>query len=201
MANIFDTILAKGSKAGQTPGKTQEAREWYRSKASTRNVKQKIDEHKFIKSDPSRMVNSINPGSMYLFHYDPKHKETLPYYDRVPLIFPFEMTKDGFYGLNVHYLPPLLRAKLMDGLYDYTNNKKYDDTTKVMLSYKLLKSIAKLRYFEPCVKRYLSSHVRSQFMYIQPSEWDVALFLPLAKFEKKSINYVYNQSRRSLSQS
>jgi len=35
------------------------------------------------------MVDSVEPGGMYMFLYDPKTKAKLPYFDRFPLIFPF----------------------------------------------------------------------------------------------------------------
>ncbi len=45
----------------------------------------------------------------------------------------------GFTGLNLHYLPMVLRAKLLDALMDITSDKKYDDNTKFNLSYNTLK--------------------------------------------------------------
>ena len=116
----------------------------------------------------------------------------------MPLIFPFKLIKGGFYGINLHYLPLTLRARLMDGLYDYTNNKRYDESTRMTLSYKLLNASANLKYFKPCIKHYLYDHVQSRFMYIYPSEWDIAIFLPTARFEKRTANYVHGQSRQAI---
>ena len=132
---------------------------------------------------------------MYLFSYDPKMKEELPYYDRFPLVFPFQTTPDGFLGMNMHYIPHVYRARLMDNLYDLTNNEKYDETTKLRASYSMLNSAARYKYFKPCVKRYLYSHVRSRFLLIPSNEWDVALFLPLERFAKSTKNKVYRDSR------
>jgi hypothetical protein len=131
-----------------------------------------------------------------MYYYDPKHKETLAYYDRFPLVFPFRKVQGGFYGLNLHYLPPQLRARLMDGLYDYANNTRYDESTKIKMNYSLLQNVSKLKFFEPCVKMYLDEHVRSRFMYIYPSEWDVALFLPTERFAKKSKTQVWAESKK-----
>ena len=69
----------------------------------------------------------------------------------------------GFYGLNLHYLPPTLRAKFLDGLMDTMNNKKYDETTKFQINYSMLQRAAKLKYFKACYKHYLNNHVRSPF--------------------------------------
>ena len=51
-------------------------------------------------------------GGFYLYQYDPKWKDKLPWYDIYPLVFPFDYA-GGFYGINVHYLPPNARTDLM----------------------------------------------------------------------------------------
>ena len=112
-----------------------------------------------------------------------------------PLIFPFQKAPGGFYGINLHYLPYNYRALLMDGLYSLVVNESHnDETTRLRLSYQILNSMSKLRYFRPCVKRYLNSNIRSKFVYITPEEWNVALFLPLQKFNKGTIQQVYKDS-------
>lgn len=193
--HIFDNLITQGVRAGQIPARTEAAREWYRN--SARAIRH-ISERKLINSDGSRLVNKILPGSMYLFQYDAKHKDTLPYWDKAPLIFPFKIVKGGFYGINLHYLPLKLRARLMDGLYDFTTNKRYDESTRINLSYRLLNSTAKLRYFKPCIKHYLNEQVQTRFMYIYPSEWDIAMFLPLARFQKRTANHVHAKSEKMI---
>lgn len=191
-AQLFDTLLAKGVRAGQLPARTQTARNWFRNQARTTSVTAEA----IIQKDRARWASTIQPGKMYLFSYDPKHKKTLPFYDRYPLIFPVDLVPGGFYGLNTHYLPFRLRAQLMDSLYELVNNTKYDHTTKLKISYQILKRISKHRLVAPCLKHYLGSHVRSRFIEIHSTEWDIALFLPLAKFEKQSQQQVWNQSRQ-----
>ena len=188
MAALFDDILLKGIRTGQAPGKTAQAREWYRTqaKAITRTQRNRSQGDKLIKelkSDKERRQDSrFMMGNMYLFAYDPKHKDTLPYYDRFPLIFPINKAKGGFLGINMHYLPPILRAKLMDELYKVLNNRNIDETTKLSASYKVLNSATKFKEFAPCIKHYLNAHVRTKPAYINPAEWDIALFLPTQKF-------------------
>lgn len=192
---MFDDILTTGVRTGQVPARTKAAREWYRNQ--TKDTVRRVNERKLM-SDKSRDRSTPVVGSMYLFAYDAKHKDTLPYWDRLPLIFPVKKFKGGFHGLNVHYLPPRLRARLMDALYEHTNNERYDESTKIQLNYQLLNSVSKLRYFKPCFKMYLDEHVKSNFMYIYPSEWDIALFLPLARFQKRTANRVYADSEKSI---
>lgn len=204
MAALFDDILLKGIRAGQIPARTAAAREWYREQAReiTRTTKNRTQGDKVIRElrgdNERRQDTRFLMGNMYLFSYDPKHKETLPYYDRFPLIFPINKAKGGFLGINMHYLPPILRAKLMDQLYTVLNNKNFNETTRLQASYKILNGASKFKEFAPCVKHYLNAHVRSKPAYINPSEWDIALFLPMQKFVGASANKVYADSRKAI---
>jgi len=195
MAGVFDTLITQGVRSGQIPARATSARKWYREKAQGYG---RISERALLRDDPDRLTSIIKPGDMYMFMYDPKFKDTLPFYDRFPLIFPFKVESDRFWGINLHYLPLPYRAILMDGLYDIVNNTKYDETTRLQLSYKALSGAAKFRYFEPCVKQYLFSHLESKFMYVYPSEWDIALFLPTERFKKQSKTQVYANSKKMI---
>ena len=135
-------------------------------------------------------------GRMNFFYYDAKGKNELPYYDRFPLIFPINRAKGGILGINLHYLPPQLRAKLMDAIYDVANNERYDETTKVKLSYNILNGASRYKEFKPCVKHYLASQLRTRLVYVNPTEWDIALFLPTERFEKSSRSKVWQDSRK-----
>jgi len=194
MASVFDNLLARGIRAGQVPARTASARQWYRERAA--RVRSAAAYPANIIADVANNPQRPLVGSMYHFRYDPKHKLTLPYYDKFPLIFMIGPAKDGFYGINLHYLPPRLRARLMDALYSVTNNKKFDDSTKLRISYQILKGSAKYKWFKPTFKHYLTKHVRSQFVGIMPAEWDIALFLPTARFEKANRQKVYSDSAR-----
>jgi hypothetical protein len=195
MAILFDEILTKGVRAGQIPARTAKAREWYRN--SAKDYK-RVSEGKLMKGDADRLTARPLVGQMYMYYYDAKGKATLPYYDRFPLVFPFKKVKGGFYGLNMHYLPLPLRAKLMDALYDTASNTRFDESTRLKMSYKMLESAAKYKEFQPCIKRYLTTQVKSRFMYIYPSEWDVALFLPLERFQGASKTQVWADSKRKI---
>jgi hypothetical protein len=197
---IFDNILIQGARQGIIPARTVAARDWYRSAAGklTSNITPGVFEKR---TDEARKVATMEFGYMYAFKYDPKMKKELPYYDTFPLIFPVRMDSDGFLGINFHYLPPVLRAKLMNALYSTLTNKKYDDTTKVRISYSILQSASKYRYFKPMLKKYLRSHVRSQFLEIQVNEWDMAIFLPTESFRKADTGRVWEESRKQLGKS
>ena len=194
MAIVFDDLLAKGVRAGEIPARTDSARDWYRDRARTTRV----TPDRLIKSDKERLTSKVMVGRMYHFFYDPKHKKTLPYYDRFPLIFPFKKVRGGFLGINLHYLPLRLRAKLMDGLYGLTRDNRYDEDTRLKISYNVLNGAAKYKYFKPCVKHYLTPHVKSRFLEVYAAEWDIALFLPTEKFVGSSKKAVHADSRKMI---
>lgn len=193
MAILFDTVLTKGIRSGQVPARTEAARQWYRDTAQSYN---RIDEKQLMKGDAERLTTRPMVGQMYMYYYDPKHKATLPYYDRFPLVFPYRKVPGGFMGLNLHYLPHAYRAKLMDALYDVANNDKFDETTKLKLNYNILNSSAKFKYFAPCIKHYLTDQLRSRFLYVYPSEWDIALFLPTERFQGATKQKVWQDSKK-----
>ena len=70
-------------------------------------------------------TKGIEPGNLYIYGYNPKYAKTLKYYDNFPCCLVLETTKDGWYGLNLHYLPPAMRAKLLA-----ENNVKSNYTIK-----------------------------------------------------------------------
>jgi hypothetical protein len=191
---IFQKLAEKGRAEGIDDDiRQRDTRTWFREAAS----QVKSVNKKYMMNDKDNTIDQITAndiGRMTMFFYDPKHKKTLPYYDTFPLIFPISFNPTGFHGINLHYLAPVLRAKLMNAIYKTVNNKKYDETTKLNISYSILKSASKYKYFEPCIKQYLRDHVQSKFLNIPPRMWDAALMLPTARFQKASKETVWKKS-------
>ena len=131
-------------------------------------------------------------GKLNMFIYDPKHKKKLPYYDTFPLVLPLETYSDGFLGINMHYLPIPLRIKLLDRLVDFSNNTKFDESTKLMVDYKKLK---KVKLIKPTLHRYLAGQMKSQVRRIDADEFTIAVLLPVQKFKKESDKTVWKDSR------
>ena len=191
--NIFQD-LAAGKPGSIAPHHIISARQWFRQAAQDIT---KINPNTLLRKMAGSLVNNINissVGSMFLFRYDPKTKETLPFYDTYPLIFMVEIYNDGFSGINLHYLPPLLRAKLMDALYGIT--LKHKDKMKIQISYDILNNARRFRLFKPCYKRYLSTHLQSKLLFIEQDKWDMAMSLPLQRFHKASEEQVWAHSSK-----
>ena len=180
----------KTSKAG---AKARAAGDWFREKVKQAGASAKmkaVTPNQLLRRQPD---DNILLGKMFFYKYDPKFAKKLPYWDMYPLVFPFEKAPGGFYGLNLHYIPPRDRAVLMDNLNQYASNNKYDKTTRLELSYRLLKRYGRA---VPCVKRYLGDRIVSQTVRIDADESEIAIFLPVERFQKASKGEVWADSRR-----
>ena len=132
-------------------------------------------------------------GQLYLFQYNAKWADILPYWDMWPLIFPFDHAKDGFYGINLHYLSPNARATLMINLIKAQGGSgNMTENYKLKLSYNIITNFPPAK---PCIKRYLFSHVQGKGMYgIGGEDWSYAAALPLQKFRGATSNTVWKHS-------
>jgi len=198
MATVEESYLDKLKDAIKTNSVTARARaagDWFRSIVNRTKGQFSDETPKTILSRSENLVSKSVLGKMYFYSYDPKWKNELPWYDTFPLVFPIEKYTDGFLGLNFHYLPPKHRAILMDQLKMFANNKKYDETTKLKLTYNMLKGFTKIKRARPTVHRYLSSKVKSQYVLVNADEWEVALFLPVERFRKASKKKVWAHSK------
>ena len=192
--SLFTELQAAAFREGLNP-RTKKAREWFRKKARELTDINKLD---LISDDRLTQRNAPRPGKMFTFFYDPKTKEQLPYYDTFPLILFVDTAPGGFYGLNMHYLPPAARARLFDALLDTANNNNLNDTTRLRLSYSILTSAAKYSAFRPTFKHYLTGHVKSKVVEIDAPEWSIALFLPTESFRKAGTRKVWADSRKMI---
>ena len=191
--SYFEKLQLQAFRAGIQP-RSQDSQMWFRNKL--KNVRN-INRQTLLRDSALEKVTRPRMGDMYMFFYDPKHKETLPYYDTFPLIIMVERAPGGFYGLNMHYLPPVLRAKLFDAL--AKSDERYDENTRFRARYRLLQSVRKLKYFKPCFKPYLTKHVESRISKVEAPEWEVALFMPTQRFKKATATRVYADSRKAYS--
>lgn len=153
---------------------------------------------KVIGNDSSRLKTTIVPGNLYMFFYDPKGKETLPYYDSFPMVFPWKKTQNGFIGLNLHYLPYGLRIRLMDKLMVFKNNDKMDETTRLKFSWSLINGVAKFAPAAPCVKQYLGDHVKSPLVKIEVRDWPTAMMMPVERFVGATKQKVWQDSVKNI---
>jgi len=190
MAN-FAPLLNRLAAQGITPN-TNKAREWFRKKVRETRISRNT-----LANASDRKVSGPQIGSMYCYYYDPKYAKKLPYYDEFPLIFMIDKIPGGFVGINLHYVSPRNRIVIMDALTRTVQGKNYDAKTKLAISYNVLKGLSKYNMIKPCVKKYLYTHVKGNFVKIDANEWDIALFLPVQKFKKAAASKVWSDSAKA----
>ena len=194
MASLFDTLEAEAFRKG-LQARSKEAAVWFQAKARELGPLGKS----VLKDERLQTVGKPVIGDMIMYTYNPKLKQQLPYYDTFPLTIVVGPAAGGFYGINLHYLPPKIRAIFLDRLNDTASNKKFNKTTRFKITYNLLMATKNYKYFKPCFKHYLTKHVSSNIMKVNAAEWNIAIFLQTAKFKKASIAKVWADSRRQYS--
>ena len=182
--NPFEQIRVKA-------GDTAKSVQWYQTQ-----IKQlgNVRPNKLM-ANTAQLVTKVLPGNMYMFFYEAKLKDKLPYYDQFPLVLPFRKVPDGFYGINLHYLPYMARFKLLGMLSDYASDDKMNEDTKLLLSWKILNGSSKLAMIKPCVKHYLTEQLQSRFLQIKYPDWTVASQLPVERFVGSDKSSIWRDSR------
>jgi hypothetical protein len=191
MASLFDKLESEAFRKG-IKARSREAGVWFAKKAKELGPLGRT----ILKDD--RLTPKSRPliGDMIMYTYNPKLKQTLPYYDTFPLTIMVGPAPGGFFGINLHYLPPKIRAIFLDNLNDVASNQKFNKTTRFRITYNLLKATKGYKYFKPCFKHYLTEHVSSKIMKVDAAEWNIAIFLQTAAFKKKTESFIWTRSRR-----
>ena len=167
------------------------SRTWFTQQANLL-MNKRLNEKKLF--NEQRVTSRLTPGKLYMFYYDPKYKDELPYYDRFPLVFPYASAPDGFMGLNMHYLPHFHRVQLLTRLMQFATNKNMDENTRIKYSWNLIAGVSRFRDAEPCIKHYLKDHVQSMFIEVPGQDWHTAMMLPVERFVGSSKQAVWGHS-------
>jgi hypothetical protein len=143
---------------------------------------------------PTKML----PGFLYFFLYEPATKDTLPFYDKFPLVLVIDKQPDSFTGLNFHYLDYYNRSILFDRLYELRQKNRDPLQVRMKFSYDYLAETTKYKQFRPCYRRYAFRNLKSPLFQVGESEWDVALWLPVELFAKAGRQIVWKDSERKI---
>lgn len=190
--NIFDEIRFDAKSRNRSV-------EWYLGKVKEMKSRGLVTKNKLYTYD-DMVTNKLEIGSMYLYIYDPKFKKTLPIYDTFPLCLPFAIdggnphtkTEPNFTGFNLHYMSPRSRWVILKELAKINNfsvaKNKLDHNRQIQLSWERLKTAASAKVLQPCIHKYLYSHVvrgsSGMFLKIDPNDWHMAILLPVEDFRK-----------------
>lgn len=173
----------------------QKSRTWFDQQARLMS-RQQIVPQSMVKGDSKRNTMRVVPGELYMFQYNAKHRETLPYWDVFPMVFPFRKMNDGFIGLNFHYLPYQLRIRLLDRLTEFQTNKSMNEFTRLKFSWATIQGVSRFKIAEPCIHRYLLTQIQSPIKKIHAQDWATAMMLPVEQFMGSSKQQVWKESLR-----
>lgn len=175
LINSFRQSIRKNIAVSKISGSKDKSVKWF-----SETIKQGVKGHK---------VSKPEPGKLYAYNYDAKWKDTLPYWDRYPLIVCLGFVtspKSGthlMHGLNLHYIPAKARQQFLEELLkQYANTKTITNSTKLKIDWSKVKGF---RGADKMIKAYLPGHIKGPIIEIKPSDWANVVMLPLQSFESK----------------
>lgn len=189
MATVINPFINVRSKVGDS----DRSLAWYQTQVKALAAAA-TKPNKLMQNAPD-LTTRIMPGNLYMFFYDPKLKDKLPYYDMFPLVLPFRKVPGGFYGINLHYLPYPLRFKLLGALQEYALDNTMSEDNRVRVTWATLLTMSRVAPVKACVKHYLDGQVQSRFLNIKYPDWVTASLLPVERFVGASKQQVWQDSR------
>lgn len=176
-------------------GDTDRSLAWYQTQVKSLSAAA-TRPNKLMQNAPD-LTTRILPGRMYMFFYDAKLKDKLPYWDQFPLVLPFRRVPDGFYGINLHYLPYPMRFKLLGALHEYAVDETMSEENKIRVTWRTLLTLSRVAPVKACVKHYLDENVQTRFLNIKYPDWVIASLLPVERFVGASKQSVWQKSREN----
>lgn len=186
---------------------------WYRSKIKA--LAPRITGPELL-SEAERKKIKARPtyGMMNLFWYKPLNAARLKYYDLYPLVIPFKRHRNGFTGLNFHYLSVPMRINLLERLSAFEDSGTLysldvDDIDQ-LLAFEWTE-VKGMKGIKPIVRRYLANYVYSNFLKVGLEDMVVASLLPVERFytgdlwndrmDRVNPRRVWDASRRTVNMS
>ena len=180
---------------------------WYRSKI--KELAPRMTARQAIAEDPSNVTARPTYGMMNLYWYKPLNAAKLRYYDLFPLVIPFKKHRNGFTGINFHYLSIPMRINLLERLEAYEDSGTLysldENDIGNLLAFEW-NEIKGMRGIKPIVRRYLAKYVYSNFLKIELEDMVAGALLPVERFyegdlwndrmERVHSRRVWDESRR-----
>lgn len=173
---------------------TEDSLQWFRTNVRDLKIKPQV----IMRGLEAVSNTGLKQGGVYMFHYDAKWKDTLPYWDKYPIVVPLELYSDGFLGINIHYISPSMRVPLLQKMFEFTkDNEELEGDARMLIDYDTTQLESELRNAGPCIKRYLTSHIGARITRVPKEQWETLMMMPTAKFNVNA-NTVYADSRRKI---
>ncbi len=163
----YKTIFEKVKE--KTAGEAKSL-QWYRNElkslvASIKREPSRMNEQEkfdsigaLVNQDQNVNRRRVFPGHFYFFEYKAE-TDSLPYYDKYPLVYVLNVSGSEFYGANLHYIHPKKRQIVIEKLL----NNQIDIPKKI-------------------IHKYLNKRCKSLFLDLAKTEWLTACHLPVEDF-------------------
>lgn len=128
-------------------------------------------------------------GYLYLMIYDAKHKDTLEFWDALPMFVLLGKSGDRFLGVNFHYLPWVWRKSLLKEFMKKLSWKKritYKDIKAAFIASK-----TPMGYLMLCIRSYLYRKIKSEVKEFDNQNYDLVVDNVMPKFKKAGEEYIY----------
>lgn len=140
---------------------------------------------------------NLEPGQIFTYSYHPKHAETLPYYDRFPLILFLDVQKNGnLLGLNLHYLNPVIRSRILGKLIGTVASNVIRHDNRIKITYGMVKELAAYKPLQFAIKSYIPRNIAGKMVRIPPIAWSHAVVFPSQLFVGKSDGSIWKEAVR-----
>ena len=163
---------------------------WYRSKIQ--QIAPRLSPEKMIAE--GKTTARVNYGMLNLFLYKPLWAANLKYYDMFPLVIPFKWYRNGFCGVNFHYLSIPMRVALLERLSEfqeehelYARDRRNESGTQSDVLALTWQKISGMRGIKPTIHRYLNKYVYTNFLKIELEDMVASILLPVERFNTGDI--------------
>lgn len=158
--------------------------------SSQNNKSQEWFKNMIQKSIRAKRTAKPTVGMLYTFNYFAKGRDTLPYWDKYPLSICISVGPTLWRSINLHYLPPKMRAEFLEELLvEYANSPtrrsgKVSGRTRLNINWNRLKTFNP-KIASHAITSYLYTHIKTPILEVPPEEWFQAVFLPTQQFMHK----------------
>ena len=151
---------------------------WYQNRIKLLGVSSLRNPRNLIHDEEGHGIARARPGygELNLFGYFPEKPDRLSYYDLFPIVLPLVRHRNGFTGLNFHYLPPVLRVKLLTILAEAYGD---EPTQRINVTYFMIRQ---MRLIKPIIRRYIRTQVQTLYLRIPLDDMLIGILLPVQQF-------------------
>lgn len=178
-----ESFFQKAHKQAKQQGliqRSEAAREFYQDYALTYG--QNYRSLNMLRSGGVKISNMLL-GRMYFFRYSPDEPDSS--YDEFPLVFMLYEDQNNFSGINFHYMTPKQRAIILGRTFQFLNNTKYNNKTKLLARKfrNIIQGNKAFRWAKASYRQYRPDQIRSKIIQVHPLDWELAIMVPTERFK------------------